>query len=1091
MKIKNSNHLKRMLALFLAMILTVSSIHLALGTNVQAVTVEDSASSILYVNNPADEIHSSFSEISETAGIAPAVLPEWTGTRIPAEYEPTFGTFLDIAGEVRRPQGTIVTGSPYGSRFNAVTGQIITSAPWDISDFSVFPEVEIQIPIVRGEGVNGFTGAPNGNDMSDPAFNGPISAHAHFRLNTSNMTAELSRLPQTSLIDTSPFVPNHFMVFEYGSSVTIPEVVTYNGQDFTVVSIGSLVVWDPMRAPWETIVLPDTITHIQDMAFRFSMARNFNWPSSLVYLGNRAFDSGGMGSIPGMLSHVGVPWTPYLPHAERPTTSHWNLATGSTIPIRFSNSTNLFPSGLLELGTAVFEGRTLYPWNDSAFDLPESLQVLKISHPTVGNQGQIAGADGLFHGGNHLGNNGGGGTANRHFNTVLTFPSEWRHIPPVVFSGMQLGSAVSGAQGGANRFQGIEFHDNITHIHSEAFRLRHSNSNQQETSLINSFRWPANLEYIGDHAFMNLILNSAAAVDAFVNFPQSIKVIGTNAFAAVRFPRTITPTSATIDIDLLTNLEVLGDGAFANSGRSFNTYSDTHIGDLVFVANPADWRGSFIGSSLIPNNMRGFEFSGTIPQHWTWVPPATFAHMDWTTNLNLDLSGNTNLRYIGNLAFALGGLGNLPTETNTITQMNNLPVYIRDNTGFESIVLPPNLEQIGRRAFFRHRNVEGNLVMPNSVEVIGMEAFAQSNFQGGTLQLNDGLWFIGAWAFENSNFDGTLYIPRSVTHFQRDPTQPATSVFQNLHRSWINSNFDRIEHHRFVRQMEGSLPNIDQRFDGTPVTQGWDDTYRISTADPILYKSARWTNETLTEAELLFQYGALIPWNTAFDLIFILDYSASMMDSVDAYYDGVNYVVPTWLVQNHLLSDAMEIFLTHQDYDNRVALTTFGGGGAAEPYYVGHRWNSSGGGPYFEAPPVGSDFDAGFTDNLNQLGELLRDNPLILPGNTNYGAGFTNAIEMINARTDDSRQPVIIVIGDGEPWPRLGGIGGVDGPIPGIDFDPDPNDSLQVEQATFNRYRAAVDHADYLREQGIPVFPLGAFLAHNELDGQNPTTVIL
>ena len=964
----NSVSKKKLVALTLAAVLLCLPILAAANPDVRAYVAQTLGIAV-------DETVSESVEIAPLSGLDAdgwPYPPVWTGTRIPAAYD--------------------TADSPVG-RFNAVTGQVITSAPWDL-DFSAFAPVEIPIT------------------TSGPA----VATQARFRLNPNDNTAELYRLPMTvARLEGNQSVPTHAL-----SSVVIPAQVTFGSNTYDVVSIGSRAagIGNEVRyTGWATINMPQSITHIQAEAFMHSTSNSIFLPNNLTYLGDRAF------------SWQGNPFTGGGPSAARALTISAPMPAGGH---------RLFPDGLVEVGTSVYALRSITGGSNAT--LPESLEVVGVSRNFATN------TDPDFPRYDYFGPMTFAQTVS--FGTVspslIEFPSAWTQIPPGLFNVNHTRAA------GVN---GILLHNNITHVHANAF------NNFWWTSAmgnISQFSWSDNLEYIGAGAFASISTRvfSGAAADAFLDFPPGIEVLGDEAFRNIAFAGSSQPPY--LDLTRFSNLHTMGHGVFLGTMNPNN-------------AGPNQWVWN--------------ENLTVIPNHWTVIPAFTFGNMYHAnaSNIILDLSA-TDIRYIGRGAF---GIGVNPGSTGFANPQGA--------QGFGGLIPPSNLEWLGRDSFRDHTNMRGDLTF------------------------EEGLTFFGAGSIRNGGWDGTLTLPQSVNYFAHARATWNAIPFP-MGRHWLGGNFSEIIHGRYSQPMVGSLPSVDDRFSGD-VDASWESTLSISDADPILHKQARWTDLHLNEAEIMFQYGALIPWNLAFDLVFVLDYSHSMLDPVEGNWPTPapgehGPWVPRWLVQNFLLQDAIEIFLDNSDYDNRVAITTFEGGpggraangNVASPpannnpptavvegnvrraMTEGHLWSSAQGYPLattgdHTSGPANPNpaFEDGFTDNLDAANQLLHQRPHVGGnfGNTNYGAGLSSAIDLIENRTDTSRAPVVIVIGDGEPWPAL--------PSRQLVNESEGGGVvLQDVYREFNEFRAGVNQANELREAGVPVFPLGVFLGQGEGGGPNP-----
>ncbi|MCL2606306.1 MAG: leucine-rich repeat domain-containing protein, partial [Coriobacteriia bacterium] len=343
---------------------------------------------------------------------------------------------------------------------------------------------------------------------------------------------------------------------------------------------------------------------------------------------------------------------------------------------------------------------------------------------------------------------------------------------------------------------------------------------------LNGVTFPDHITHIHGYAF-----NGAADFTTSFNWPSDLEYIGANAFSGAA--RTLIAAFLVSEFtDFPDGIHTLGDFAFATV--QFLPAGTTPYLDFREFPNLTTMgEGVFQGFANV--NQAGDsgwawhnEYSA-IPDHWTVIPAFTFANM-WNASRTgpavVDLSG-MDVRYIGTGAFQLGA---------------GAPA-VNASAGFVEFIPPPNLEHLGARALNNQRNMTGDLIFES------------------------GLIYVGSDAFRFGGWDGVLELPQSVNFFGHVRSTWNSIPFP-IHRSWIDASFSEIRHSRYVRQMVGSLPSVDDRFDGD-VDASWESTLSISDADPILHKQARWTDLHLNEAEIMFQYGALIPWNLAFDLIFV------------------------------------------------------------------------------------------------------------------------------------------------------------------------------------------------------------------------------
>lgn len=235
--------------------------------------------------------------------------------------------------------------------------------------------------------------------------------------------------------------------------------------------------------------------------------------------------------------------------------------------------------------------------------------------------------------------------------------------------------------------------------------------------------------------------------------------------------------------------------------------------------------------------------------------------------------------------------------------------------------------------------------------------------------------------------------------------------------------------HKHILHLDGALPDLAK---GDPLTLPpeallYDSRVDSSKQNTTLHKGAKWTNEDLTEAELRIDYGKNPNLNAKMDFIFVMDHSSSMLIPAEATgSDGTLYEYPRVFITNDLVVSIASKLLNQTDpsYDNRVALVAFGQ--TASPLWT-----------------------VDFTKDVETLRQALFNHPISAEQDTHYGGGLNGVLNLLAARSDESRTPVVIFLSDG--LPRMGN---------------------------------GLSQASTLRQRGVKVYPIGIYTY--PISGQDP-----
>lgn len=563
----------------------------------------------------------------------------------------------------------------------------------------------------------------------------------------------------------------------------------------------------------------------------------------------------------------------------------------------------------------------------------------------------------------------------------------------------------------------------------------------------------SNVVTIGTGAFLNTV-----GFEGDLVIPDSVTTIGNSAFS------TYYDDSANLGkLVLGKNVTTIGERAFVSRdfvgdliipdsvtsiGDSAFIYCDKFTGSLVLSENLVtidDYAFyqcfGFTGDLVIPDSVttvgycafyacQGFDGTLTLSNNLSSVGSYAFG---WLSGLTGTLTIPSSLTSISSFAFyccfGLTGL-ELPSTVTFIgeqafafnelmkgivvqTPLMTIEAFAFHKTGITVITDPNALVEAGSIMYYindtdktatalYHVNGEtasGVLELPKTVTKNGTDytvvevavgAFAGCSGLTGELILPDTLKTIGTNAFYNCTGFTKVDIPDGVETIGQNAFYGATSLETMTHKKLANLSLN--------------LPAIGSKTLDDLSYSGYEERGVVDSSDKQtgvkLGKAARWLNAERTEAEIQIDYGKPVPSNAKLDIMFVLDYSNSMLysdDTTKTTIGGTDYQYPRSLIMDDLVCDAIEQLTAanSKGYDIRVGLTAFG-------YTT--QWNSNG---------VG---DAGFSKNTGDLLSCVK--PLTEPTSTNYSAGLGDAAAMLNARQDTSRQAIVVFLSDGAPYPE-------------------------------------------------------------------------
>ena len=277
-----------------------------------------------------------------------------------------------------------------------------------------------------------------------------------------------------------------------------------------------------------------------------------------------------------------------------------------------------------------------------------------------------------------------------------------------------------------------------------------------------------------------------------------------------------------------------------------------------------------------------------------------------------------------------------------------------------------NVKEIGAYSFATS-TVE-NLTIGN-VEKIEESAFSDCKKLTGEIEIPASCTYVGGLAFNNCEKITKLIVPSTTKLGYSDVFENDVDYFTRM-EALLDGQFSL-----------GDVSNDDE----LTVSDEWMDS-KVGTENSTaqngtqITKAAKWADEqsTVADVELQFSYTK----TPGKDFLFVVDYSESMANIGNATEDMDSRYSD---MQSKLL-DVSEELLTKEGYDNRVGFVQFSSDVVAT-----------------------KDFGGSFDTISSTVKDTLPD------GLTNYGAALQKASDMISARTDKSREAVVIFISDGQP----------------------------------------------------------------------------
>lgn len=437
------------------------------------------------------------------------------------------------------------------------------------------------------------------------------------------------------------------------------------------------------------------------------------------------------------------------------------------------------------------------------------------------------------------------------------------------------------------------------------------------------------VESLGEYSFYN-----CDALEA-VTVPASVETIETYAFSSC---------DALADIKLEEGVATIGDYAFS-SLTALKTMaipaSVTSMGAYAFAANTA------LETVTLEDGLK------TISER---------AFTDCTSLANVTIP--ESVETIGDYAFKNSEALKKITIPANVATLGEGSFY---GSGLETLVIEDGLKEIGKAAFAQSAALKS--VDLGKVEIIGDEAFS------------------GCAAIES------VTVPATVKEIRLNAFSGCTGAkefkFEDASKITVLEFSDIwADNKAWVDRITGLCGDEFKLFDSSYNNytgdkldlSGYDSNKGDKNGDESstwLYKSAKWLDDDMKTAELRIDFSYL-PLSVPTDIVFVLDYSGSMMESVD----GVSKLYTL----TSKVDDIAKSILTSETLDNRIAIVPFSEG-------------------------LTDTLD--FTNDYNKIHDFLFS---VQPeGDTHYSEGFKGASDLISKRTDSNRDKMVIFVTDGAP----------------------------------------------------------------------------
>ena len=623
---------------------------------------------------------------------------------------------------------------------------------------------------------------------------------------------------------------------EYTGKVVLPESLVYNGNIYSVTSIGNFAFMGCSNL--KSVSIPNSVTSIGAAAFSgCSSLTSISIPNSVTIIGPHAFD--------------GTPW----------------IAKQSDGVIYVNNVLYGYKGEMPTNTSIVVREGTVSLSGDAFFGCSNLTDI------TIPNSVTSIGS-GAFNGCSNL--------------TSITIPNSVTSIENYTFEGCSNLSSITipnsvtsigaGAFSGCSSLTSITIPNSVTSIEAMAFNRCSSLKAVYITDLVAwcriNFNSGENPLHYAHHLYLNgkeikdlIIPNSVTSIGdwAFygcsgltkITIPNSVTSIGNYAFqscsnlTSVTIPNSVTSIgdwafygcSNLTSITIPNSVTSIGDRAFYGcSGLTKITIpnSVTSIGDDAFVGT--SWEEEQPDGVIYVNDVL-YKYKGEMPANTlievrkgtVSISPGAFLGCYGLTSITIpnsvmsigddtfykcfDLTSITipnSVTSIGNSAFSDCSSLTSITIPNSVTSIGNYA--FRNCSNLTSITIPNSVTSIGNYAFLNCSNLT-SITIPNSVTTIGESAFRRcTSLQ--SIDISNSVTSIGNYAFENCSqlqeiyFTGVTYPDLGSDIFYLTHSGLLIYVVnkQNAEMAWGSSYSERlVEYINFDRNSfsyNGQIPLV-------------------------------------------------------------------------------------------------------------------------------------------------------------------------------------------------------------------------------------------------------------------------------------------